>query len=57
MSYRHSNYRKMSRAVLKANRSEQLATHEMDRVLHWSRQPALPKPPDWGKPNKKARVV
>ncbi|MFC5799088.1 hypothetical protein [Streptomyces formicae] len=53
MSYRHSSYRKMSAAVLKANEqggATALASHEMDRVLHWSNQPALPKPKGWGKP-------
>jgi len=52
VSYRHSSYRKMSRAVLKANDPENgpLTRSEMDRVLHWSNQPPLPKPPGWGKP-------
>jgi hypothetical protein len=58
MSYRSRSYRKMSRAVKKAGRKDglppDLARHEMDRVLHWSNQPPLPKPPGWGKP--KARV-
>lgn len=59
MSYRHHNYRKMSRAVRKANAATavgerpDLARHEMDRVLHWSNQPALPKPPGWGVPRAK----
>lgn len=57
MSYRHSSYRKMSRAV-KAARVRRdglvpyLTTAQMDRVLHWSNQPPLPKPPGWGKPKK-----
>lgn len=58
MSYRHSSYRKMSSAVARANRAEAetevgadvLERHEMDRVLHWSNQPPLPKPFGWGKP-------
>lgn len=50
MSYRHSSYRKMSRAVRKANCGEELARHEMDRVLHWSKCSPLPKPFGWGKP-------
>jgi hypothetical protein len=50
VSYRHSSYRKMSAAVTKANRGEELTRSEMDRVLHWSNQPALPKPSWWGKP-------
>lgn len=58
MSYRHSNYRKMSRAVARANRAEAmtevgadvLTRSEMDRVLHWSNQEPLPKPSGWGKP-------
>jgi hypothetical protein len=50
MSYRHSSYRKMSAAVLKANRGEELTRAEMNRVLHWSKQPPLPKPYAWGKP-------
>jgi hypothetical protein len=59
VSYRHSSYRKMSRAVLKANtamaKGERYDLHrnEMDRVLHWSNQPPLPKPPGWGKPRSK----
>lgn len=59
MSYRHSNYRKMSAAVLKAMRPSQgqLTTAEMDRVLHWSRQPALPKQPGWGVPRRKRRAA
>jgi hypothetical protein len=31
-----------------------LPRHEMDRVLHWSNQPPLPKPPGWGKPKRRA---
>lgn len=56
MSYRHSSYRKMSKAVAKANEATavgekpDLARHEMCRVLHWSNRPALPKPAGWGKP-------
>jgi hypothetical protein len=30
-----------------------LHRNEMDRVLHWSNQPPLPKPPGWGKPRSK----
>lgn len=57
MSYRHSSYRKMSRAVLKAahlDPAPQLTRAEMDRVLHWSNQKPLPKPPGWGKPKVRA---
>lgn len=58
MSYRHSSYRKMSKAVKKASRSDgrppDLARSEMDRVMHWSDRPALPKPPGWGKPKVRA---
>jgi hypothetical protein len=56
VSYRHSSYRKLSRAVAKANEATakgekpDLARHEMCRVLHWSNQPALPKPATWGRP-------
>lgn len=56
MSYRHSSYRKMSKAVAKANEATAvgekpaLTRAEMNRVLHWSNRPALPKPADWGKP-------
>ncbi|MFF5471078.1 hypothetical protein [Streptomyces achromogenes] len=56
MSYRHSSYRKMSRAIAKANTATavgerpDLTRAEMNRVLHWSTQPALPKPEGWGKP-------
>lgn len=53
MSYQHSSYRKMSAAVLKANRGEQLTRAEMNRVMHWSRLSPLPKPPGWGKPKAK----
>jgi hypothetical protein len=58
MSYRHSSYRKMSAAVLKANRGEELTRAEMNRVLHWSRMDSLPKSPGWGRPKAKraARV-
>lgn len=55
MSYRHSSYRKMSRTIRKtlqtaSGESAQLPRHEMDRVLHWSQQPPLPKGPRWGRP-------
>jgi hypothetical protein len=56
VSYRHSSYRKMSAAVAKANTARakgepyDLHRNEMDRVLHWSNQPALPKPAGWGRP-------
>ncbi|MFF3363556.1 hypothetical protein [Streptomyces misionensis] len=56
MSYRHSSYRKLSRVVAKANNATavgerpDLSRAEMNRVLHWSNQPALPKPPGWGEP-------
>lgn len=57
MSYRHSSYRKMSAAVLRASRINDeppdLTRFEMDRVLHWSNQPPLPKPPGWGVPRRK----
>lgn len=55
MSYRHSSYRKMARAVAKANNATavgerpDLTRAEMNRVLVWSNQPPLPKPPTWGK--------
>jgi hypothetical protein len=55
VSYRSSSYRKVSRIVRKtistaSGDSAQLLRFEMDRVLHWSQQPALPKPRAWGKP-------
>ena len=55
MSYRSSSYRKVSRIVRKTIRtasgeSAKLPRHEMDRVLHWSCQATLPKPPGWGRP-------
>jgi len=56
VSYRHASYRKMGAAVAKANtamaKGEPYDLHraEMDRVLHWSNQPPLPKSPGWGKP-------
>ena len=55
MSYRHSSYRKMSKVVKKSlemtsGEIADLPRHEMDRVLHWSNQLALPKPAGWGKP-------
>lgn len=60
MSYRHTSYRKMGAALKKANAAAQrgepfgLRTSEMDRVLHWSNQEPLPKPPGWGKPKARA---
>jgi len=56
MSYRHTSYRKMSTAVAKTATARakgepyDLHRSEMDRVLHWSNQPPLPKPPGWGRP-------
>jgi hypothetical protein len=55
VSYRHSSYRKVSQIVRKtiatvSGDSAQLLRFEMDRVLHWSQQPALPKPRAWSKP-------
>ncbi|MEU3522297.1 hypothetical protein AB0E62_00210 [Streptomyces sp. NPDC038707] len=58
MSYRHSSYRKMCRAISKANTATavgerpDLTRTEMNRVLHWSNQPSLPKPAGWGKPKR-----
>jgi hypothetical protein len=60
VSYRRSSYRKMSKAVAKANEARakgepyDLYRSEMDRVLHWSNQPPLPKPTGWGKPRRAA---
>ncbi|MGA4942108.1 hypothetical protein [Streptomyces cinereoruber] len=55
MSYRASSYRKVQRIVRKtistaSGESAKLPRHEMNRILHWSRQAALPKPSGWGKP-------
>lgn len=50
MSYRHSSYRKLTKAVNLSFTGTELATAEMDRVMHWSNRPPLPKPPGWGKP-------
>ncbi|MEV4232383.1 hypothetical protein AB0J81_36005 [Streptomyces bobili] len=52
MSYRHSSYRKLSAAVKKAMLEDTppLKRAEMNRVLHWSNQPSLPKPEGWGEP-------
>ena len=56
MSCRHSSYRKLKKAVDKANAQvaatgePDLNRSEMNRVLHWSRQAPLPKPDDWGRP-------
>lgn len=56
MSYRASSYRKLKRAIGKANANvaatgePDLTRSEMNRVLHWSRQQPLPKPFAWGKP-------
>lgn len=50
MSYRHKSYRKMSAAVNASFTGADLSRSEMNRVLHWSNQPALPKPPGWGRP-------
>lgn len=55
MSYRHNSYRKLSKAIAKANAQTaaggepDLARFEMNRVMHWSNRPALPKPEGWGK--------
>jgi hypothetical protein len=54
VSYRHSSYRKLSRIVGKTidvapAEAPKLPRHEMDRVLHWSNRPALPKPYAWGR--------
>jgi hypothetical protein len=54
MSYRHSSYRKLSRAVKKALSDGPILTRaEMNRVLHWSNQPPLPRPPGWGVPRRR----
>lgn len=55
MSSRHSSYRKMSRIVRKtistaSGESARLPRFEMNRILHWSQRPALPKGPLWGRP-------
>ncbi|MFD6250534.1 hypothetical protein [Streptomyces roseolus] len=56
MSCRHSSYRKLKKAVDKANAQvaatgePDLTRSEMNRVLHWSRQRCLPKPYGWGRP-------
>jgi len=56
VSYRHRSYRKMGAALKKANtaahRGDPFDLHrsEMDRVLTWSNQEPLPKPPGWGRP-------
>jgi hypothetical protein len=56
VSYRARSYRKLRKAVDKAN-AQVIATGEpdltrsaMNRILHWSRQAPLPKPFGWGKP-------
>jgi hypothetical protein len=54
VSYRERSYRKVSRIVRKtihvaSDDVAKLPRHEMDRVLHWSLQPPLPKPAAWGK--------
>lgn len=59
MSYRHSSYRKMSRVALKAfglssDEIADLPRSEMDRVLHWSGQPPMPKPEGWGRPRRRS---
>lgn len=56
MSYRHSSYRKLKKAVSKAieglptRANPDLSRDEVNRVLHWSRQAPLPKPDGWGRP-------
>ncbi|MFD5107160.1 hypothetical protein [Streptomyces cinereoruber] len=55
MSYRASSYRKVQRIVRKtistaSGESAKLPRHEINRILHWSQDPALPKPSGWGKP-------
>ena len=58
MSYRHRSYRKMGAAVKKAmsGRGGELTPSEIGRVMHWSNQPPLPKPPGWGKPGRKVHA-
>lgn len=59
MSYRHSSYRKMGKALRKANAAARrgepfdLVRSEMDRVLCWTNEPPLPKPANWGVPRRK----
>lgn len=68
MSYRHSSYRKLSAAVKKATAAHidggsgehpgtafGLTRSEMDRILHWSMSPPLPKSREWGNRRHKCR--
>lgn len=56
MSYRHSSYRKLSKALTRgfkdqtASGQPTFSRTEMDRVAHWSGLPVMPKPPGWGRP-------
>jgi len=48
----------MGAAVKKAmsGRGGELTPSEIGRVMHWSNQPPLPKPPGWGKPGRKVHA-
>lgn len=62
MSYRERSYRKLKKAVGKANENvalradPDLTRFEMNRVLQWSRQAPLPKADDWGWPAGRCHV-
>lgn len=55
MSYRHSSYRKLSKALVRGFEAKTVSGHpvfsrtEMDRVMHWSNRPGLPKLANWGR--------
>lgn len=56
MSYRHSSYRKVKRAI-EAARHDALANPPRaygNRVSHWLNARPLDKPASWGKPRVKA---
>jgi hypothetical protein len=53
VSYRHSSYRKLRRAIVANTLSRPVPVHAVDRIAHWEGEPSVPKPPGWGKPKKK----
>lgn len=55
MSYGHSNYRKLKRAIKRAEETAavsgrpDMTRSQINRVMHWSRQPSMLKPEGWGR--------
>jgi hypothetical protein len=55
VSYRHSSYRKLKKAVEHASATAaesgqpDMTRTQINRVMHWSRQPSMLKPEGWGR--------